>query len=68
MFRPSIAPIIGVYKTVIAASGTGHTIWGTSLQFYVLLMMGAMDGRNMWSNLAVNKYLHTVASRWILST
>ena len=36
------------------------------LQFYVLLMMGAMDTRNMWSNFAVNKYLHTVASRWIL--
>ena len=35
--------------------------------FYVLLMMGAMDARNMWSNLAVNKYLHTVASRWIYS-
>ena len=35
---------------------------------YVLLMMGAMDARNMQSNLAVNKYLHTVASRWIYST
>jgi len=31
-------------------------------EFYVLLMMGAMDARNMKSNLAVNKYLHTVAS------
>jgi len=30
--------------------------------------MGAMDTRNMLSNLAVNKYLHTVASRWISST
>ena len=38
------------------------------LQFYVLLMMGAMDARNMYSNLAVNKYLHTVASSWISST
>jgi len=38
------------------------------LQFYVLLMIGAMDGRNMYSNLAVNKYLHTVASCWISST
>ena len=38
------------------------------LQFYVLLMMGAMDTRNMYSNLAVNKYLHTVASCWISST
>ena len=32
------------------------------LAFYVLLMTGAMDARNMYSNLAVNKYLHTVAS------
>jgi len=30
-------------------------------------MMGAMDTRNTESNLAVNKYLHTVASCWILS-
>jgi len=30
--------------------------------------MGAMDARNMYSNLAVNKYLHAVASRWISST
>jgi len=29
--------------------------------------MGAMDARNMYSNLAVNKYLHTVASCWISS-
>ena len=36
------------------------------LQFYVLLMMGAMYTRNMWSDFAVNKYLHTVASCWIL--
>jgi len=28
--------------------------------------MGATDTRNMWSNFAVNKRLHTVASRWIL--
>ena len=38
------------------------------LQFYVLLMLGAMDARNMQSNLAINKYLHTVASRQISST
>ena len=31
-------------------------------------MMGATDARNMWSNLEVSKYLHTVASRWISST
>jgi len=80
--RPS-RPSSGVHETVVAASGTDHTIWGASflkrdqiraglgpsqLQFYVLLMIGAMDTRNMQSNLAVNKYLHTVASRWISST
>ena len=50
-----------VHKTVVAASGTDHTIWEASLlaclladlykrlklQFYVLLMMDAMDARNM---------------------
>ena len=36
------------------------------LQFYVLLMMGSMDTRNMLSDFAVNKYLHTAASCWIL--
>ena len=30
--------------------------------------MGATDARNMQSNFAVNKHLHTVASRWILLT
>jgi len=51
-------PSSGVHKAVVAASGTNHTIWGASflkrdqirtnqLQFYVLLMMGAMDVRNM---------------------
>ena len=29
-------------------------------------MMGAMGTQNMYSNFAVNKHLHTVASRWIL--
>ena len=33
---------------------------------YVLLKMGAIDTRNMYSNFAVNKQLHTVASRLIL--
>ena len=28
--------------------------------------MGAMDTRNMQSDFAVNKHLHTVASCWIL--
>ena len=36
------------------------------VQFYLLLMMGAMYTRNMQSNIALNKYLHTVASCWIL--
>ena len=27
-----------------------------------------MDARNLQTNLAVNKYLHTVAPRWISST
>ena len=36
------------------------------LQFHVLLMMGAMDTRNMQSNFAINTYLQTVASCWIL--
>ena len=49
-------PSSGVHKTVVAASGTDHTVWGASLpptqydlqlQFYVLLMMGVMDTRNM---------------------
>jgi len=30
MFRASIATIIRVQKTVVAASGTYHTIWGAS--------------------------------------
>jgi len=60
-------------------SSFGH-VWGSwlpryydlyqrlQLQFYVLLTMGTMDARKMCSNLAVNKYLHTVASRWFSST
>ena len=36
------------------------------LQFDVFLMMGAIDTRNMYSNFVANKYLHTVASRWIV--
>ena len=52
-------PSSGVHKTVVSASGTDHTICGASstcsliVQFYILLMMGAMDTRNMQSNLAV---------------
>jgi len=57
--RVSQHPSSGVQKTVTAASGTGHNIgkaislryydlygrlW---LQFLVLLMMGAVDTRNM---------------------
>jgi len=43
--RPS-RPSSGVHITVVAASGADHAIWGASL-LYVLLMMGAMDARNM---------------------
>ena len=35
------------------------------LQFDVLLIMGAMDARNMLSDFAVYNYLHTVTSCWI---
>jgi len=54
MFRVSTTPIIR--STVTAASGTGHNIWATTFlqhwrkivaQFYVLLMMGAVETRNM---------------------
>ena len=58
--RPS-RPSSGVHKTVVAPSGADHTSWRATsllprqydlyqrlqLQFYVLLMMGAMDARNM---------------------
>jgi hypothetical protein len=57
--RPSHRPS-GVHKTVTAAS------LGLQLQFYVHLMVGTMDTRNMYSGFAVNKYLHTVASCWSL--
>jgi len=54
--RPS-RPSSGVHKTVVAASGTDNIIWEASFlernlwsrlrNFCVLLMMGAMDARNM---------------------
>jgi hypothetical protein len=47
--RPSL-PSLGVHKTVFAASDTDHTIWRASFfkrTFYALMMMGAMDARNM---------------------
>jgi len=43
--RPS-RPSSEVHKTVVAASGT-DLYQMLQLQFYVLLMMGAMDARNM---------------------
>jgi hypothetical protein len=71
--RPS-HPSSGVHKTVTASYGTGCCHVGGRLlpryydlyqrmllQFYVLLMMGVMDTRQMYSDFAVNKYLHTVA-------
>jgi len=36
------------------------------LHFDIPLMMGAIDARNMLSTFALNKYLHTAASFWIL--
>ena len=53
MFRVSQHPSSGVLKTVIAASGTGHTTCTTAplqhgligrlrVQFLILLMMGAL--------------------------
>ena len=60
-------PSSGVHKTVAAAPGT-DLYQKLQLQFYVPLMMGTMDTWNIQSNLAVNKYLHTVASQWISST
>jgi len=45
--RPS-RPLSGVHKTVVAASDTLQYMYQRlQLQFYVLLMMGAMDARNM---------------------
>ena len=75
-FGRPLLPSSGVHKTVVAASGTDHIIWRANIfkrsqirsQFYVFLMMVAMDARNMYSNLAVNKNVHAVASCWISST
>ena len=46
--RPS-RPSSGVHKSVVAASGTDHTVKHQRLkiQFYALLKTGAMDARNM---------------------
>jgi len=65
-FGCPLHPSSGVLKTVTAASGTGHNIGkATSLQrgqdmtwprwreVAVLLMMGAVDTRNMYSDFAV---------------
>ena len=67
-------PSSGVHKTVTAASGISHSIWATTL-----LRRGHIWPRFMYSWecdrhpkhvewFAVNKYVHTVASRWILLT
>ena len=82
MFRTTIAPIIRStqkyscslwYRSYYLGSKLVQTFeydlyQRLQLHFCVLLMMGAMDARNMYSNLAVNEYLHTVASCWISST
>jgi hypothetical protein len=68
MFRVSQHPSSGVLKTVTAASGTGHnTGTATSLQRGLIGtgLCESYDTRNMYSDFAVNKYLHTVASGWI---
>jgi len=54
-------PSSGVHKTVFAASGTDHTIWGASFLKRVTL-------EEACSVSAVNKYLHTLAYHWISST
>jgi hypothetical protein len=68
--RPSL-PSSGVHKTSVAASGTDHTIREANFLKRDQIRNpddGRDDARNMQSNLAVNKYLHTVASCWIYST
>jgi len=67
--RPS-HPSSGVPKTVFAASATDHTVWGASFfkRDQILLMMGAMDARNMYGNLAVKNICKLFASCWISST
>jgi hypothetical protein len=68
--RPS-----SVHKTVSAASGTDPTVWGASFlkrdQIFIIIII--INIIIIWSHLrklylAINKYLHTVASRWISST
>ena len=78
----------GVYKTVTAASGKGHSIWAkTFLQLgqiwplwrkvvavpeAAFTVLCTPDGgyvghpKHVESDFAVNKYLHTLASCWIL--
>jgi len=71
MFRVSQHPS-SVLKTATAATGTGHnTGTATSLQRGLQAVFstpddGCCDTWNMWGDFAVNKYLHTVASGWIL--
>ena len=71
MFRVSKHPSSGVLKTLSAASGTGRTTCtATSLQRSLIGTPddGCCDSRNIKSNFAVNKYLHTVASVGFLFT
>ena len=60
--RPS-RPSSALHKTVVAASGTDHTVWGAC--FFKRDVTYDLYHR---LQLAVNKYLHTVASCWIPST
>ena len=41
-------------------------VWPVPVTVFSTPDDGCSDTRNMWSDFAVNKYLHTVASGWIL--
>jgi len=69
------APIIRSTKNCTAATGTGHNtgtatwrevaVSETAVTVFSTPDDGCCDTRNMYSDFAVNKYLHTVASGWI---
>ena len=68
--QPLVQVIVTVQLPPTWSKATLHCYYDLyqrlKFQFYVLLMMSAMDTRNMLSDFAENKYLHTVASCWIL--
>jgi len=79
MFRVSQHPSSGVLKTVTASSCTATSLqrglmrprWRkVAVQEDAVTVFstpddGCCDTRNMYSDFAVNKYLHTIASSWI---